>query len=211
VYRCATRHGEPVSDQPGWCSAGRGVHADAFRLTPLARIERLAVLGSPLRARRHHGVLAPNPSLKTVATALAPGQGAGLVHAGAMQVEPVAVLGTGQALGVVAAAVDGGAAGPCGCATWGHEARARTAQAPSASPLGGADRAYRSGMSLPRPICGAQMRVAAYIAPSSDVQQMLEHIRGHAEPPPLALARGPPLERLRHAQRPKRAASVRQG
>jgi hypothetical protein len=46
---------------------------------------------------------------------------------------------------------------------------------------------------LLRPMCGAQMRIIAFITHSGDIRQMHDHIGVPAEPPCISLPRGPPL------------------
>ncbi len=46
---------------------------------------------------------------------------------------------------------------------------------------------------LLRPLCGAQMRIIAFITHSADIRQMLDHIGVQAKPPNISPARGPPL------------------
>ena len=43
------------------------------------------------------------------------------------------------------------------------------------------------------PICGAQMRIIAFITHSADIRQILDHIGAESEPPHISPARGPPL------------------
>ena len=43
------------------------------------------------------------------------------------------------------------------------------------------------------PICGAQMRIIAFITEGSSVRKILDHIGEAAQPPRIAPARGPPL------------------
>jgi hypothetical protein len=43
------------------------------------------------------------------------------------------------------------------------------------------------------PLCGAQMRLIAFIAHSADIGQILDHIGVESEPPHITPARGPPL------------------
>ena len=43
------------------------------------------------------------------------------------------------------------------------------------------------------PICGAQVRIIAFITHSAGMRQILNHISVESEPPPIAPARGPQL------------------
>ena len=173
VYRCAKQHSEPGGDR-------RGPRADALTLTPLELIERIAALVPPPRAHRHRyfGVLAPNSPLRTAVTAMA--------------LPAAAQPATGQAGPATAGE------GTPGVVPLGNTG----ATQPEPVPPKRSQAHYLWAVLIARiyevfpllcPICGAQMRIIAFITHSADIRQMLDHIGVQAEPPCISPARGPPL------------------
>jgi len=134
-------------------------------LTPLELITKIAALVPPPRAHRHryYGVLAPNASLRSVVTALAP---AAVPHAGHF-IPPAPTS--------VATSEDPR-----------HRAVSRYLWAMLLA------RIYEA-LPLSCPICHSQMRIIAFINDAGTVNKILDHIGESTRPPRIAPARGPPL------------------
>jgi hypothetical protein len=171
VYRCSKQRSEPGSDK-------RGAKADGLPLSPLELINRIAALVPPPRLHRHRyfGVLAPNSPLRAAVTAMA----AAPAQPTTAQAEPTTT--------------SGGADGP---APMGNS----IAPTPEPAPPKRAAH-YLWAVLIARiyevfpllcPICGAQMRIIAFITHSADIRHILDHIGADSEPPRIAPARGPPL------------------
>jgi hypothetical protein len=174
VYRCAKQDSEPGSGK-------RGAKADALHLTPLELIDRIAALVPPPRTHRHRyfGVLAPNSPLRAAVTAMA--QGAPAPSAAAQAESASTALGTSAP----ALTLPGNAVTP------------KPDPVPPKRPAH-----YLWAVLIARiyevfpllcPICGAQMRIIAFITHSADIRQILDHIGVASEPPQISPARGPPL------------------
>ena len=175
VYRCAKQHSEPASDR-------RGPRADELTLTPLELINRIAALVPPPRTHRHRyfGVLAPNSPLRTAVTALA------LPAATQLATKQAGPATTGEGPPVVPPLGSTGSAQPALEPALPKRSQAHCLWAVLIA------RIYEV-FPLLCPICGAQMRIIAFITHSADIRQMLDHIGVQAEPPNIAPARGPPL------------------
>jgi len=133
-------------------------------LSPLELIGRIAVLVPPPRQHRHryYGVLAPNSPLRSAVTALAP------ENAGAENVSPPAEAPT--------------------------EDDSSSASVRSSARYLWVVLLARIYEAFPLicPICGAEMRIIAFITEAVDVRKILTHIGEPATPPRIASARGPP-------------------
>ena len=162
--RPAGRDRRPAADLP---SAKPGPDGRTqFILSPLELIGRIAALVPPPRQHRHryYGVLAPNSPLRPAVTALAP-------MPVATEPEPVAKPAV-EAVG--------------------DDPPSDLTRSPAR---------YTWAMLLARiyelfpltcPICGAEMRIIAFVTEAVDVRAILEHIGEPAIPPRIARARGPP-------------------
>lgn len=132
VYRCGKQHSEPRGDSI------RGAKADELTLSPLELIERIAALVPPPRTHRHRyfGVLAPNSPLRDVVTAMAaaPSQRASVISRTGTGRHPDSFPERRRTLPY--------AARPCRCNPTRARSDARTAQTPSALPLGRVDRPH---------------------------------------------------------------------
>lgn len=172
VYRCAKRYSEPAG-------AKRGGKVDELVLTPLALIDRIAALAPPPRThrRRYFGVLAPNSPLRAAVTAMA----LAALPVTTMQPERAE---TSQAAPGVAAQGNAGQAQP---------APAPPRRSPAhylwAVLIDRIDEVF----ALPRPMCGGQMRLIAFITEGTQIRKILEHIGVDSQAPQIAPARGPPL------------------
>lgn len=133
-------------------------------LSPLELIGRIAVLVPPPRQHRHryYGVLAPNSPLRLAVTALAPESGES--ENASLQHE--------------APAED-----DASCATVRSPARYLWVVLLA--------RLYEV-FPLICPMCGAEMRLIAFITEAVDMRRILTHIGEPATPPPISPARGPP-------------------
>ena len=155
-------------------------------LTPLELIERIAALVPPPRTHRHryYGVLAPNSPLRASITALAQTQPMPSGPSPTAQAAPVAA---GQNAPALAGMTQPGSALPT---------------TPEPVPPKRPPAHYLWAVLIARiyevfpllcPICGAQMRIIAFITRSADIRQILDHLGVQAEPPCVSPARGPPL------------------
>ena len=180
VYRCAKQDSEPGSGK-------RGAKADALHLTPLELIDRIAALVPPPRTHRHRyfGVLAPNSPLRAAVTAMA--QGAPAPSAAAQAESASTALGTSAP----ALTLPGNAVTP----KPNPVPPKRPAHYLWAVLIARIYEVFGKTPSQPLlcPICGAQMRIIAFITHSADIRQILDHIGVASEPPQISPARGPPL------------------
>ena len=143
-------------------------------LSPFEFLDRLADLVPPPRKHRHryHGVFAPNHRLRRAVTALAIGNIAKPHDAGA-----------GGHAG------DGHATGGC-CDT---QARPRSHDT---SRIAWAKLMARVGEEFPLecPVCGGDIRLIAFITEPGPIRKILTHLGEPLAPPPIAAARGPPID-----------------
>ena len=170
VYRCAKQHSEPGSDK-------RGARVDELHLTPLELIARIAALMPPPRTHQHRyfGVLAPNSQHRAAVTALA--QPAKQII---VQTEPANM-----------------SEGAPGVVPLGHA----IPPTPEPAPPKRSPAHYLWAVLIARiyevfpllcPLCGAQMRLIAFITEGTQIRKILDHIGVDPDPPQISPARGPP-------------------
>jgi len=153
-------------DHPKPGPGGRGPQL----LTPLELLDRLAALVPPPRLHRHRyfGVLAPNSPLRTAVTALAPG---------ATTAPPAPIAEH--------------AAEPA------HRRAARYAWALLLARIYDRRKSlWDEVFPLVCPMCGAEMRIIAFLTDPAAVRAILAHLGEPTAPPPIAPARDPPLWNL---------------